>query len=675
MRWIIILGLTLFGAACNTTDDPEHCSVDGCHEGFHCATQTDRCEADCEIGSCAVGHCDVATGRCELFVAFECPNFEACVREHVGIPEGGITAESLAGIERLVCTDRGITSIEGAQYMTALNKVDLFENELTNLFALRDATGLTELQVGSNRVTDASLIFTFTSLEVLSLFNNGLEDISGISSLMELKYLNLDSNNITSLAPLAALENLTWLTCENNPVNDYRTADTLRTAGTDVYAGFDATKARLDAFPGVGSEEALSQGTSLCYDVDRVGEVHIFSGCPLDKEPVTRLFDGTLKVYNDLIYFHSRHGVFPVGTLVNNSLSLCSGRFSDLCRFSVGSMGGGGRPAGFAGDSIHTASLVLNTGRENKSWPPREDSHFVLEPFIYAAPNQYDAGSCVFMANTGAMEMLLNQHAPSESYAYEGETDLSERYLMNVYQMTPDPPSRYFITDLPYTYNHNGGSLLNSQYHFSLGYVKEDAQGNRIQAEPDDPDAYLSAYVNWFDDLPEGWQGVLTSTPAIDRTIIFHDPVLTQNSIWNVGLMSDDVIDRIKYELRTKNAPVILVYNHFLYWHATVIVGYDDAMEFTSDCPMVTSSVEYFRQQSADAYADKIETRMAEQGGCSLRGGFYVRDSIYEGTREEPMYQYSANPLVVDNYSQRIVTHSYNWAKYLGNHAYTVHRR
>ena len=56
-------------------------------------------------------------------------------------------------------------------------------------------------------------------------------------------------------------------------------------------------------------------------------------------------------------------------------------------------------------------------------------------------------------------------------------------------------------------------------------------------------------------------------------------------------------------------------------------------------------------------------------------GIFYVRDSIYDGGTEEKTYVYSTSPSYSDKYSKRIIKRSYDWVKYLGNHAYTIHRR
>jgi len=103
------------------------------------------------------------------------------------------------------------------------------------------------------------------------------------------------------------------------------------------------------------------------------------------------------------------------------------------------------------------------------------------------------------------------------------------------------------------------------------------------------------------------------------------------------------------------------------------VVGYDDAYS-TGGCPMVDSMLKYFAQNDADAYVTKIKDHMTKQGGCTDKGAFYVRDSIYDGGEEEPMYSYSKKYSFTKKYSKRIVLRSYNWVTYVANHAYTIHR-
>jgi len=297
-----------------------------------------------------------------------------------------------------------------------------------------------------------------------------------------------------------------------------------------------------------------------------------------------------------------------------------------------------------------------------------------LDPFVLASPNQYDAGSCIFMSHTGAMEILMNQHTPLEDIAYNGDTDLSERYLMAALDHVSTANVPYFLTDLIYTYDALGGSLLSRDYNFCVGYCVDDANGDASPAKSTDKDAYATAYYNWFDMMPSDWQSMLVATPPVDRTVIFADPKRDNSSYWRVGLFDDDTIAQIKYELRTKNAPVIVVYNHYGWWHSDIIVGYDDTAIYDG-CAYVQDAADYLREQGSTTYANAIEAHVTATG-CSDKGKFLVRDSIYDGTSLEGEYDYSWGGVSYkDKYSKRITGLSYDWAKHLANHAYTIHRR
>ena len=87
-----------------------------------------------------------------------------------------------------------------------------------------------------------------------------------------------------------------------------------------------------------------------------------------------------------------------------------------------------------------------------------------------------------------------------------------------------------------------------------------------------------------------------------------------------------------------------------------------------SDDPKLNEKANTYRK-----YYNKVVTAMQNQNGCREKGVFLIRDSIYQGPNDL-MYDYNPN-FTEDNapYSKRIVIKSYDWLKYLGNHAYSVH--
>ena len=85
---------------------------------------------------------------------------------------------------------------------------------------------------------------------------------------------------------------------------------------------------------------------------------------------------------------------------------------------------------------------------------------------------------------------------------------------------------------------------------------------------------------------------------------------------------------------------------------------------------MVLESMEYFLNNGNPKGALKILWHMQELGGCLDKGIFYVRDSIYDGGPDEPIY----NEDLPIKYSKRLIERTYNWVLYLANHGYAIHR-
>ncbi len=614
-------------------------------------------------------------------VQFTDPNLEKCVRAALQVPDGNLTPNDLAQLTHLECQDMSIASIDGLQHATALLELSLWENAIVNVEPLAALTQLRDLQLGNNEVADAAPLSGLASLRRLGLANNHVVSLQPLAGLSALTWLNLDRNGFgeNELVHLAGLTSLRWLTVEHNGIQNHSALQPVIDAGCDLYDHHRALNPNHAIHPSPSASRALADPAQLRIRLDPSGHVAMsynLEGRSLAvrqvRAPLTRRGDSIVSTFAD-------HTI-EVGRMQNGKPVLCRDQYASVCRLRLGMKWPEAGPTlpGTGTDPVVTASLELldpprTQVRDGEVWGSADED---LLPLVLASPNQFDAGSCLFMANTGAMEVLLNQHTPPDNIEYDGDTDLSERFLMSAYDHAPASLMPYFLTDLLYTYEALGGSLLSRDYHFCAGYVVETANGSVSPAKSTDENAYLSCSYNWFDMMPEDWQSMLVATPAADRTVIATDPKRDDNSRWRVALFDDDVVERIKYELRTKNAPVIVIYNHYLYWHANVVVGYDDTVA-SNGCPMVTDSIEYFEEKGAASYANAIRAHMDEQGGCSQNGIFYVRDSIYEGDSDEPDYDYSTAEVSIqkEKYSERLIKLDYNWVKYLGNHTYTVHRK
>ncbi len=616
------------------------------------------------------------------------PQLEACVRTALNIPDTDLTADHLALIIDLECQDMGIANIAGIEHCTSLVSLSLWENEIVDISSLAGLTTLTSLQLGNNLIADLSPLSTLTGLTSLGLSVNGITDLAPLAPLTSLLWLNMDANLIVDASPLSGLTGLTWLTVERNKISDLSTLDGLAAGGCDVYMEYqnytsgDYWKSPASQIVHTDTLSNVKQFTILDRKEGRLNLVktneneinmeYEIGGATYRIHPE---FSGKLVSRDNLIVLEGRSaGPVTVGAMTSDGWSLCSGVHTNTCSLHVGMKTGTLAPgfsvSGVPDLPVFSAALTIKrtastdpTSITPHAFDTAFDTAFgavntEMIPFVLASPNQFDAGSCLFMATTGVAEILMNQHTPLDDIQYLGDTDLSERFLMNANNFVPAFETLWVLSDLIYTYNYLGGSMLDRDYPMAT-----DLNGG-----------YIEVYYSWTNDLPDDWEDQLVETPEFERTTIFIDPLKNDSSQWNVALMDETTVEQIKYELRTKNAPVMIVYNHYLYWHADIIVGYDDTVE-TDGCPMVNSMLSHFTSEGADGYVTKIENHMEEIGGCTDMGIFYVRDSIDEGGAEELTYNYGGPYPYSDKYSKRIIERTYNWVKFLANHAYAIYRK
>ena len=99
-------------------------------------------------------------------------------------------------------------------------KLDLTENNITDLTPLAGLTKLEELFLWENWITDVTPLAELTLLEELFLQGNKITDITPLAELTGLEELYLEANQITGLTPLAGLTKLKILNLYGNPIPD-----------------------------------------------------------------------------------------------------------------------------------------------------------------------------------------------------------------------------------------------------------------------------------------------------------------------------------------------------------------------------------------------------------------------------------------------------------------------
>ena len=89
----------------------------------------------------------------------------------------------------------GITNLSGLENAVNLEKLDLGENEISDLSPIAKLNKLLKLSLIRNRISDLTPISELTNLEYLDLYANKIEDISPLAKLTNLRHLDLHNNN------------------------------------------------------------------------------------------------------------------------------------------------------------------------------------------------------------------------------------------------------------------------------------------------------------------------------------------------------------------------------------------------------------------------------------------------------------------------------------------------
>jgi hypothetical protein len=127
---------------------------------------------------------------------------------------------TLTNLTELYLHNNQITDLNPLSTLTNLSKLNIRFNQIVDYLPLSTLTNLTELYLESDQITDLKLLSTLTNLTKLYLEVSQITDLNPLSTLTNLTELYLHNNQITDLNPLSSLANLTELYLHNNQITD-----------------------------------------------------------------------------------------------------------------------------------------------------------------------------------------------------------------------------------------------------------------------------------------------------------------------------------------------------------------------------------------------------------------------------------------------------------------------
>ncbi len=149
-------------------------------------------------------------------------NFRMVINGALGQPSDyQPTIADLNGLTGYLDADeRNITSIEGAQYLTNLQELYLYYNQISDISPLAGLSNLQRLDFGCNQISDLSPLEGLTNLQFLWLNDNQISNLSPLTGLFNMQVLYLNHNQISDLSPLAWLTTLQYLNLSGNHISD-----------------------------------------------------------------------------------------------------------------------------------------------------------------------------------------------------------------------------------------------------------------------------------------------------------------------------------------------------------------------------------------------------------------------------------------------------------------------
>ena len=161
-------------------------------------------------------------------------NLESMVRKALGRSYGPLTPKVVASLTKLRSNRRGIDSLVGLEHLTALQRLELEYNRITDLTPLSQLKNLEllNLSLRFNQIADLTPLSQLKNLNWLFLNSNQIVDLTPLNQLKNLNSLGLDRNQIADLTPLGQLTNLYSLRLDVNQIVDLTPLNQLKNLRT-----------------------------------------------------------------------------------------------------------------------------------------------------------------------------------------------------------------------------------------------------------------------------------------------------------------------------------------------------------------------------------------------------------------------------------------------------------
>lgn len=131
-----------------------------------------------------------------------------------------LTKDDVAKIPHVIGRGKGIKSLEGLQHCVSLMKIDLEDNEISDLKPISELNKLISLSLAGNKIQEISAVKSMVNLQLLDLSRNNIKKIDPVAGMKNLRDLWIADNQISDLTPISNLPKIWYLDIAKNKVVD-----------------------------------------------------------------------------------------------------------------------------------------------------------------------------------------------------------------------------------------------------------------------------------------------------------------------------------------------------------------------------------------------------------------------------------------------------------------------
>lgn len=243
--------------------------------------------------------------------------------------------------------------------------------------------------------------------------------------------------------------------------------------------------------------------------------------------------------------------------------------------------------------------ILLSLVSFNSLADSRPSSYTELLDYVQEAPDQGETATCLFMASTGAMELIANKVHGIKNPQPFGRFDLSESFL--IWAGNSGVPNKSFFEEPVLRFNKSSGV-----HHKDWPYEAWSQ--------------YLINKTVWsihpnFSKLPR------MALPKIETQKLFQF-----GNRWSTNVLNKSHVELIKEELWKNKSPILVNINDTDYWHVILIVGYDDSLEGECyDTPVQECNKDVGSFYIRDSFGVPIEVRDYDWFRVKGNAAFVVR--------------------------------------------------